>query len=505
MDWGFTLTDHAVNEIMARENVSHAKAAKIGREQNEEQMNELRAFWENPYPELGRSWGEWLTEFLWQHFAFDGVPIYPRYNYGGDIIGFEIIDAPTIKVLLDNRGAVPQPPNPAYQQVLWGFPRGEFQAAPSADGEFYAGEGRNGEFITDQIAYFVRNRRTWSPYGFSAVEEAVPAATLYLERQNWLKSEYTNGAMPMTFMETDAEEFDVKKLAEFERLFNDMLSGQTAERHRVKVLPKGFKPAPMPTIDERYKPEYDEFIIKRIGSIFGVSPTQLGVVPKAGLGGKGQQEGEQDQAETVSQRPMENFIIEVINTLSRRFLGADKNITFVLNDDAGHKNEETKARSFQISLQSGQKTLNDVRGELGMPLYDDPAADEPFIETAQGPVFFRGLLETDTTGNTVGQKVDDNGSVLERRTETGQGEKKEGSKTTQESNSDQGSTEVERSSSTEKGELAAFAKFVKARRKNGTWRDFAFATIDPDTAKSLNAEARESIAEEEPDPFYQGL
>lgn len=494
MGWGFALSDHALNEIMAKENVSHAKAARIGRERYEDEMNRLREFWENPYPELGRSWNEWLTEFLWQHFAFDGVPVYPRYNLGKNIIGFEIIDAPTIKVLLDNRGAVPQPPNPAYQQILWGFPRGEYQAAPESDGEFYSAPGRNDDFITDQIAYFVRNRRTWSPYGFSAVEEALPAATLYLERQKWLKSEYVDGAMPMTFMETDAEEFDVKKLAEFERLFNDMLSGQTGERHRVKVLPRGFKPAPMPTVDERYKPEYDEFIIKRIGSVFGVSPSQLGVVPRSGLGGKGEHDGENEQTETVSQRPMENFVVEVINALSRRFLGADKNVTFVLNDATSQNNEEAQARANQISTSSAQKTLNDIRGELNMPLYDMPEADEPFIVTASGPMFLRGSLLMDGAGETVEQKDSNNGTVLGGRTDSEEVvvEEEESRKTESESNGDTESPEDGGSSSSEKAlveELVAFRKFVSQRNKTGKWRDFIFKSLEDEDAIALNRDA----------------
>ena len=181
MGWQFTLSDRAVTDIMEDENCSHALAMKIGRDRYADEINRLTDFWNNPYPQHGRGWTEWITEFLWQHLTFDGVPVYARYNLGKRVIGFEIIDAPTIKVLLDNRGAQPVPPNPAFQQILWGFPRGEYQASGDTDGEFYNAPGSNNEFLRDQMAYFVRNRRTWSPYGFSAVEEALPAASLYLE------------------------------------------------------------------------------------------------------------------------------------------------------------------------------------------------------------------------------------------------------------------------------------------------------------------------------------
>jgi len=508
MDWTFKVDEQVIAEIMAKDNVSHAKASRIARDQYEDEINRLRKFWENPYPDLGRGWVEWLTEFLWQHYAFDGVPVYARYTIGKDILGFEIIDAPTIKVLLDNRGAIPTPPNPAYQQILWGFPRGEYQATPEADGEFYAGPG-DGEYLRDQLSYFVRNRRTWSPYGFSAVEEAVPAATLYLERQRWMNSEYASGTMPMTFMVTDSDEMDIRKLAEFERLFNDKLMGSASERHRVKVLPKGFHPQAMPTVDERYKADYDEFIIKRIGSAFGVSPSQLGVIPRSGLGGKGEHDGEMDQSETVSLKPMVGFITEVINSLCRRYLGSDKNVTFAMQDSELVQNQVEQAKALQTSVFSGAKTLNDVRGELGLPLYEMPEADEPFLETPNGPVYLRGTLLTTTSGETVEQKDDTNGGLLHVSNEEGQSPQgQEAHSEGAQGESSQGNKPQEPVSPSKEAhaELSAYKKFVKARVAKGTWRDFVFHTVDPETAAELNAEGQAKVLKGvDPDPFYSSL
>lgn len=493
MDWSFTVDPTVVTEIMNERNVSHAKAMNIAREQYGNELDRLRKFWENPYPDLGRGWVEWITEFLWQHLTFDGTPVYARYTLGGDVLGFEIIDSPTIKVLLDNRGAVPTPPNPAYQQILWGFPRGEYQATAEADGEFYNAPGKSGEFLKDQLSYFVRNRRTWSPYGFSSVEEVVPAATWYLNRQTWLLSEYTTGTMPMTFMVTDSDEMDVRKLAEFERVFNDKLMGSNSERHRVKVLPKGFHPQAMPTIDERYKSDYDEFIIKRIGSAFGVSPSQLGVVPRSGLGGAGEHQGEMDQAQTITQKPLVNFLTDMVNNLCRRYLGADKNVTFVLHDQALTQNEEMQAKTFQVAINSGQRTLNDVRGELGLPLYEMPEADEPFIVTPQGPMFLKGTLITDN-GETVEQKDEKDGGLLHlqdqkdqaQESQTAQGESPQGAK-----------PEKSVSSSREAhAELVAFGKFVKARVSKGVWRDFTFVHINEDDAYELNQNAQALVKAE---------
>ena len=411
MEWSFTLSPDAIQRIMTEQNVSHAKAAKIGREKFGEKIDELTAFWRNPYPQSDKGWNQWITESAWNILTFDGWAIYPKYNLGGKVIGFDLIDPSTIKILLDDRGDTPRPPAPAYQQILWGFPRGEFTASPDSDvnGEYYTGVNSDASYKTDQLSYFIQNRRTYSVYGFSAVEQAIPAATLYLERQRWMIEDFQAGTMPMTFMKTDSTELNHLKLAEFERVFNDKLVGSSEERHKVKVLPKGFDPIVAPSMSERYKPEYDEFIIKRIASIFGVAPSQLGVVARAGLGGgKGAHDGEEQSAETVSSRPMENYIVECINSLCRRYLDMDTNLTFNLNYDTSSENEETQAKAYQTALSSGTLTLNDIRGEMGQPLYDMPEADEPFIMTSQGPVFLKGQLSVSTSGETIGQPSETN-------------------------------------------------------------------------------------------------
>jgi hypothetical protein len=491
----WTLSDQAISTIMQEEGCSHAKAALLGRERYGEEINRLRDFWENPYVASDRSFSEWLTESLWQVFTYDQWCVYPRYNFKGKVLGFDVIDAPTIKILLDNRGDIPHPPQPAYQQVLWGFPRGEFIASPDADGEFYSGSGRDKEFLTDQLSVFVKNRRTWSPYGYSPVEEAIPAASLYLNRQVWMNSEYQNGSMPMTFMKTNSQELDIHKLAEFERILNGRLTGNTAERHRIKVLPDGFDPVAMPEMADRFKSDYDEYIIKRVASIFGVAPAALGVVARAGLGGgKGGQEGEAENVESVSTKPMEDYVVSVINSLSRRYLNADKNVTFVLNDRKGAREDLERSKALQTALFSGQKTLNDVQGELGQNLYDMPEADEPFIVAGNAIQFLKGMLSVDTTGETVGQNETQNqqGESAQAQVAEGNAQGSVGESQAPEAGVGKdipavGAPADQKSAISE--ELKDFGRFVKSRHKRGNWRAFDFTVFNAELADNLNEQA----------------
>ena len=55
---------------------------------------------------------------------------------------------------------------------------------------------------------------------------------------------------------------------------------------------------------------------------------------------------------------------------------------------------EVPVRALTVEIRASY----DVRGELGLPLYDMQEADEPFIVTASGPVFIKGSLEVSKIG-----------------------------------------------------------------------------------------------------------
>ena len=106
-------------------------------------------------------------------------------------------------------------------------------------------------------------------------------------------------------------------------------------------------------------------------------------------------------------------------------------------------------------------------GHIGMPLYDDPSADEPYAMTANGPVYFRGTMATDGDGETTVQIAPE---------------------------ADSAPSEPPLDVSPAKDEIAAeqvaFKKFLSKRVKAGKWRDFEFVYVAPDLAEQLNEQGR---------------
>lgn len=485
MDWTWNVSSDAVNTIMEDNQISISEAAKLARAQFMPDIVRLSEAWENPYPQSDRGWEEWVTEFMWQMLVYDGVPVHPAFTLGGQSLGFDIIDASTIKVLLDNYGDFPRPPDPAFQQILFGFPRGEFVASPDKNVTDYL-DGQYNISDRDQLSYFVMNRRTNTPYGFSPTEQALPIANIYLEREAWMLAEYKFGTTASTYFETNSAEIELNNLTSASRVLSDYLRGSTANRQDLVFLPDGFKsPTFGPQISEKYKPEWDEFLKKSIASYYGVAPSQVGVIARAGLGGgKGAAEGEAEAAETVSAKPQNQYLERCVNSLARRYQNATRSVSFTLKDDEGAEDDVQVSKAGQTYIMSGQKTPNEVRGELGLPLSTLPEADQLMIVTPQGPVYLSGTLETQLNPPTPVAHVPlggQDGPVQPLQVRGGperqEGPQEEGSKGgAQEGEQQEGGDQSGASQTDLKAkEKAAYARFLS---KGARGREFVFEHLD---------------------------
>ena len=106
-------------------------------------------------PDRRRSFADWLRMLVEDMLVIDAATIYPRYTRGGSLYSLDIVDGATIKPLIGEDGRAPEPPDPAYQQVLHGVPAADFSA--------------------DELLYLPRNARAHARvhmfYGMSPVEQ----------------------------------------------------------------------------------------------------------------------------------------------------------------------------------------------------------------------------------------------------------------------------------------------------------------------------------------------
>jgi hypothetical protein len=410
LDYDIVLSEDAVEAVAAEQNVGNLRAQQIAKEQFGEEIARLRAFWKNPDPANGLIFSDWLNSALEDILVLDAWAIWPQKTVGGDLFGLQQVDGSTVKPLLDDRGMRPMPPHPAFQQILFGFPRSEF-TAPDETVE------ADGEFSSDELSYMVRNRRSNSVYGYSPVERALPLADLYLRRQQWLRAEYTDGVLPELLFKTDASFGNNPDLLRaYENVFNDDLSGQTEQRKKARLLPAGLEPIQFDGYGEKFKETLDDYLVHSICGHFGVMPSEIGFTPKSGLGGAGHQAGEGQSSELIGLIPLQQWVGRMLSHLSYVYLGMPRALEFRFQPSERH-DAVAEAQADDIRLKNGSLAVNEARARQGLPLLEAEEADTPiFVAGANAYMLTETGIVDLATGGSI-DVMDDNATPQDEITE----------------------------------------------------------------------------------------
>jgi hypothetical protein len=403
LDWDVAISAKAIERAQRQDpNAAKKDIEKAMRERVDPHIGRLVDFWDLPDSRSGLDFAGWAGKVLEEYFVLDALAIYPRLSRGGDLLAFEVLDGSTIKPLLDNYGFRPAPPLPAFQQVLYGFPRGEFVADGVPDPDNPDQLIVSDAYPSDRLVYKVHNVRTWTPYGFSAVEQALSDGELFARRMGWLRAEYTEGTMPAGWIETDPMqgEWSPAMLREFETDFNNWFAGNTAARQRHRILPPGMKAVESTALNERYRPDYDLHLIKLVASHFSTTIAELGFTEANGLGSTGWHEGQADVQDRKATQPTLRRLQALCTGLMRTYLNAPPELEFkILGLESEDENAADEIAERRIN--SGRMTRNEDRDRTGLPRYAFPEADMPMVSTGRGVVFLEGASELGPPGTLI--------------------------------------------------------------------------------------------------------
>lgn len=350
------------------------------------------------------AWPDWCSLLMENRLKYDAAVVYPRRTKGGDLYSWEVIDGSTIKPLLDESGGRPLPPYPAFQQLLWGWPRGEFTADydPADPLDPLTGQPRiKGGYPSDVLYYQKSVYRSESPYGMSPTEIALFDGLIWMRRMGWVLSEYTEGVMPTGLLETEnIMDWDVRQWESWQRALNDHLSGNTAERHKWPLMPPGVKFVQGESIDEKYRPEYDMFLITLISGDFGLPPSEIGFTQTGALGASFH-EGEEDILYRQTRKPDADWLADYATKLAVRELNMPAALKVQI---LGLEWEDEAAADATAASQvnGARMTLNEDRARRGQPPYDFDEADMPMLITPRGVVFLEGASKAAAPGTLIG-------------------------------------------------------------------------------------------------------
>lgn len=307
------------------------------------------------YPDGRTPWNTWLRAVIEDIFVLDAVAMWPVYK-GPLLQRLEIVDPATIKLVIDDSGRRPEPPFPAFQQVLHGI--------PTAD------------FLKDELLYFISNPASNRIYGLGKVEQAMVTIQIGLRRETSQLQFFTDGNVPAALVGVP-DNWPAPMIKQFQETFDSILSGDTAQRRKIWFIPgqavkniKEFK-----SEESLLKTPFDEWIARILCFNFGVSPT-----PFIQSVNRATAETAEEKARDEGLAPTLMYIKDMMDYVLTRCMRMD-GIEFKWDMEV--ENDPTSQATIDdTQLRNGSRGLDELRQRDGL----EPLGVSNMIYLPTGPV-----------------------------------------------------------------------------------------------------------------------
>jgi hypothetical protein len=313
---------------------------------------QVAEFWRRPDGE--RPFATWLRELVEDLLVIDAPALEIRRNRGGDLVGLDVVDGATLKLLFDDTGRRPRPPAPAFEQII---------------------HGRPWKLLTgDELIYFPRNPRPHKAYGYGPVEQIVMTVNIALRRQVMQLQHFTDGNVPPGLLNAP-DGWNAKQIRQFQEWFDSVLAGNTGGRSRLLWGPSGtryqpFKEAP-------YKDEFDEWLARIVCYAFSLPPT-----PFIRQINRATADTAQEAALAEGLAPLRGWVKRLADQVIQDRMGhADLEFAWVEERPA---DPAEQAKLLDLYVRDGIYTVNEARDILG--LEPVPGGDQALVYGTTGPV-----------------------------------------------------------------------------------------------------------------------
>ncbi|MGH2518567.1 MAG: hypothetical protein ACRDF8_02085, partial [Chloroflexota bacterium] len=277
--------------------------------------DEAVAFWSRPDPDYN-DYQTWLAAGLDDLFVYDAWALYLHASrepgagpFGSSLAALDLLDGTTLYPLVDVRGSTPRPPDPAYQQYLYGAPRSDLMPVISP-----ADQLPDAEYAADQLQYMRYYARSWTKYGYSPLEQAIIPIRTGIKRQEWALDFYTEGSMP-AMMVVCPPEYTPTQVRQLQDVLN-MAAGDVAQKWKIRCLPANSKTEQMRPAE--LANAADSAVIEQVLMMFDVKPHEVGILPggrTSGMGGRGMHEAQQAATKRTASRPLARWLEAQFNRI----------------------------------------------------------------------------------------------------------------------------------------------------------------------------------------------
>ena len=397
LGWEIALTKEAAKAYQGDHHANREAGEKIG---------QLTRFFKHPDPDY-LSFNSFLHACLEEVFVYDALALIMRPKLGEQIgmggrglLGscldsLNLVSGPTIRPLLNLHGGHPTPPNPAYQQFLYGVPRSDYPTVirgTDIDDYGLAGSEYNA-FTMDVMRYEPLWNHRESPYGFPPVERALLPIVSGLQKQEYQLDYFTEGSVPAVYISPGDANITATQVKELQDALNG-IAGDKAFHMKVVVLPPGSKVEPQRPVD--LSDGFDELVMTQVCMAFDVQPIELGILPNIGGGGSqgpsasqirlGSQEA-RDIKSRKSTKPLLNYLSDIFNYIIQDVCHCE-DLQFQFEGLADDEDKQAITELGVQQVQNGIASIDEVRDRLDLAPWGLKETSEPVVFTAQGPIPF---------------------------------------------------------------------------------------------------------------------
>src|SRR3990167_6096172 len=201
---------------------------------------------------------ELLTIIVDDTLTIDAVTFEISRLRGGKFQNLVPVDPTTIALKVTETGATPEPPDPAYVQIIG---------------------GRNiAEFTTDEMIYEAMGNRSYSPYGFAPLESLILQAEAALRGTLYNLNYFRENNVPEGFITLPTEVAQNKvQVEEWQMWFDSIVAGDQRMTHRLKILPGGAEYIAAKKPEDMAFEKFELWLLQQTCAVFDVPPQDIGI------------------------------------------------------------------------------------------------------------------------------------------------------------------------------------------------------------------------------------
>jgi len=434
-----------------------------------------RAFFRKPDGKL--FFRNWLAKYARGVLSYDAGTLYRSRNNAGQLIGLKIVDGTTIAPLIDSHGDQPTGDAPAYLQFI---------------------SGMTWNWLLDSdIIYQPFRPRDDSPYGLAPIESIVIGANTDLRMQSYFLSKFTAGNVPEGFA-ISPDTWSAEMIDEWQQVWDAQFKGNLEIKSQLKWIPGGSK------LEFPSKQDWDagnqmaaEWWMRKTASTFHVTPDALGFAMDSNRS-VGESQAHVD--DRVGDIPLGQHFADIFSAVLQDDLGLP--LEFQFNFGGTEESLKDTATADALYIDKGVVSASKI-AELRFGITDVLEVPRFVFTNAAGPIPITSLfaastpIDPETGGPTAGTvAVAPVAPPLPIATAA----------ETKAIGAAPQATDTSMAKSEARPEIAAFTKFVKARRRAGSWaRDFQFTDMPAGEAHRLNQSARADIRKDNDQLVAAGL